>query len=333
MSRIKTKRDWSGAKSIALSYERGKMMKKIRLFAMLSLVFILTTGCGTSDLVVTDGVEDQVKKMDEDLENLKEIKVKYVEAKRIEEMKDTVFKNYFIDPDDKKHQVESVLDGMHSITYETEENTQVLEWDCDRKFLDFYNVYPEDKHIFKETDEKVIQSEMEKLFGCLGLPLNDQENGYVIDKKFVQVDNSVDVHVKRYIKGNGVSIVESSDDSLPRIEEIRVTFGDGQVIGIFLYGLVDEVEVTDMKDDVLVNTSDKVFKVFSNYMEKYDGAQEIPIESCCVSYRAYEGGDEVISLKPVVDIFLKSKDYGYVGQVNPMTKEAEKSQWNSITVE
>ena len=74
--------------------------KKIILILVLSLFL---TACSADSFIEIENKEAQYKEVEKQLNDLKDIKVKYIDSKRIEEMKDVVYQYYFRRRDDKKH--------------------------------------------------------------------------------------------------------------------------------------------------------------------------------------------------------------------------------------
>ena len=103
------------------------------MFEKKNIIFILVlslflTACSADSFIEIENKEEQYKEVEKQLNDLKDIKVKYIDSKRIEEMKDVVFKYYFRRPEDTEHQKTEVFDGVHSIDYESEDISQLLEW-------------------------------------------------------------------------------------------------------------------------------------------------------------------------------------------------------------
>ena len=303
------------------------------MFEKKNIIFILVlslflTACSADSFIEIENKEEQYKEVEKQLNDLKDIKVKLIDSKRIEEMKDIVFKYYFRRPEDTEHQKTEVFDGVHSIDYESEDISQLLEWN--RKSVYYIgNLFGED-YIYKTTDEQVIQKETELLFERLGLPYNDKKNGYVIDKKLVQGDNSVDVHIKKCIEGKDVSLATSTEDQIPEVELLRVTFGNNQIISIYFTGMTETVEVKDYKDDVQVDSPEKAYKLLSDFMATSYGTEKIAMDTFRVSYVESEAENGIISLCPMVEFYDKEQEYiGNIQQINLFTKEVRTAMWAS----
>ena len=306
------------------------------MFEKKNIIFILVlslflTACSADSFIEIENKEAQYKEVEKHLNDLKDIKVKYIDSKRIEEIKDIIYKYYFRSSEDTEHQKTEVFDGVHSIDYESEDISQLLEWN-DNSVYYIGMLFGED-YIYKTTDEQVIQKEIELLFKRLGLAINDKQNGYVIDKIIIQADNTAEVHIKRCIEGKEITIATRGERQIKEIEKLIVTFGNNQIIGIDFSGMTETVEVKDYKDDVLVNSPEKAYKLLSNFMAAAYGIEKNTMDKVCVSYVEDIPDNEIIPLRPVVEFYEKEQQYmGNVIQVNVLTKEVRSAKWTSLTV-
>ena len=80
----------------------------------------------TASLVKIENKEEQFQKIEKELEDLKEIKVKCLAPERFKEMKDIIYENYFCNKEDTEHLLEKESDGYHSLTYEGEDMYQLM---------------------------------------------------------------------------------------------------------------------------------------------------------------------------------------------------------------
>ena len=302
------------------------MYEKNHIIIILVLSLFLTA-CSTDSFIEIENKEAQYKEVEKQLNDLKDIKVKYIDSKRIEEMKDVVYQYYFRRRDDKKHQQEEYMNELHSIVYESKDIYQIMEWS--NIGVHYAGEFFGEDYMYETTDEQVIKKEIELLFKRLGLPYNNKRNGYVIDKKIVHGNNSIEMHMKKYIEGKEVSL-SSIGGNVPEVELLTVTFGNNQIIDIDLTGLTETVEVKKHKDDVLVNSPEKAYKLLNDFMATSYGMNKYVIDTVRVSYVEDEPQDGIIPLRPMVEFYEKEKEYmGNVEQVNPSTKEVRTANWAS----
>ena len=141
------------------------------------------------------------------------------------------------------------------------------------------------------------------------------------------------MHIKRCIEGKEITIATRGERQIKEIEKLIVTFGNNQIIGIDFSGMTETVEVKDYKDDVLVNSPEKAYKLLSNFMAAAYGIEKNTMDKVCVSYVEDIPDNEIIPLRPVVEFYEKEQQYmGNVIQVNVLTKEVRSAKWTSLTV-
>lgn len=301
----------------------GKKGGIVALVLATSLLFSCDV-IGADSFIEIEQKEEQYKKVEEELGDLKEIRVKNLDSKRVEEMKDVIYKNYFRRHEDTEHQKENLIDGVHSIVYKTEDMYQLMDW-SDNYVHYIGNLFGED-YIYEATEEQVIQEEMETLFNRLGLPYNDKKNGYVIDKKVVQGNNSVEVHVKRYIEGKEVTLACEVEEKEPTIEQVTIVFGNNQIISIDLTGLSEVVEIKDYKEEVFVDSPEKAYKLLTNFVSTAFGTEKRCVDTVRISYVPEKTDTEIVVLQPKVEFYEKDR-IGNIYQVDIATKEVRSAFW------
>ena len=57
------------------------------------------------------------------------------------------------------------------------------------------------------------------------MPYNDKNNGYAIGKKMIHGDNSVEVHLKKYVEGKEISLAAEADqEDVSVLDEMDIIF-------------------------------------------------------------------------------------------------------------
>ena len=164
----------------------------------------------------------------------------------------------------------------------------------------------------------------------LGLNYNDKNNGYAIGKKMIHGDNSVEVHLKKYVEGKEISLAASNQEDVSVLDEMDIIFGDDQVIGIRIYRLTETVEVKKLKEDALVNNADKAYKLMTSFVNEAYGLEKRSMDTVWVSYAIKEEDNGTFTMRPVVDFYDKSF-IGRIIQVDVCTKGVESTLWASPT--
>ena len=156
---------------------------------MLLAALLMLTACNSQSegsLIKIDKQDEQFAKMQQELDDLKTIEVKYIPRERMEKFQKIIYKHYFRRNDDKKHQeatIDKNEDGTeHTIIYNTKDIYQLMEWG---ETYIYYNgtVFGEEQYYkktgkdycYEPTEEAVIQKEIKKLFERLGLPYGDRK--------------------------------------------------------------------------------------------------------------------------------------------------------------
>lgn len=303
---------------------KGALVTVLLFFLAGSFIACSLTACSSirgNNFIEIENKEEQYKKMEQELKDLKKIKVKRVSAKRWEELREKIYENYFRNKDDKEHIERTVDDDSGSMVYRAEDMYQLLQWG---EYGIHYcgDFFREDYVYYQDTDEKVMEEEIEKLFKILGLEYNNKENGYAVGKVVIQGDNATEVHFKRYIDGKELSM--AGNRSMDRVDEVQVTFGNNQIIDISLLVLSDVVEITD-GEEVSVDSPQKAYKLLVNFINSW-GYGIKKINTMQIAYMPIQEEDGVYTLGPVADFYtapIGDEKVESVYQVDLTTKEVD----------
>lgn len=305
---------------------RAIHIRKIITFLVI-MTFILTA-CSADSLVEIENKDAQFQEVNKQLKDLKQIKVKDIDVSKVEKMKDIIYQNYFRRREDTKHQEEEYTNEIHNLIYKADDMHQLLTWDD--VSVEYAGEFFGEDYKYKGTDDAVIEKETKLLLKRLGLNYNDKNNGYVIGKKMIQGDNSVEVHLKKYVEGKEISLAAGDQEDVTRLDEVDIIFGDDQVIGIRIYRLTETVEVKNFKEDALVNNADKAYKLMTSFVNEAYGLEKRPMDTVWVSYAIKEEDNGTFTMRPVVDFYDKSF-IGRIIQVDVCTKGVESTLWASPT--
>ena len=291
-----------------------------------------------NSLLETKNQAEQFEKMQEELNDLKSIKVKLLPKRKMKEFSRKIYENYFRNKS-ADDQWATDDDGVNSIRYDKGEILENIDYGDD--FVSYLGYLFGEDVIYDATEEEVIQKETEKLFKLLNLPYGNTENGYAIDKVVVNEDKSVQVHLKKYIEGKETTLAEDSlTEGLYPVENIELTFGNNQIIEIDMRKLTEVVDVQSYSEEVRVDTPQKARKLVDGYISDLgeysvsaDGkVHEIPdsvIETARISYVTEKEKDGTITLRPMAEFY---EDIEHVYQVDLTTEKAEQVVWCSIPV-
>ena len=305
---------------------RAIHIRKIITFLVIMTFFL--TACSADSLVEIENKDAQFQEVNKQLKDLKQIKVKGLDDDQMEKMRQIVYQNYFRRREDIKHQEKKGTNAEGTIVYKSDDMYQLLEWGVNG-FYFHGNFFGED-YKYKGTDDAVIEKETKLLLKRLGLRYNDKNNGYAIGKKMIHGDNSVEVHLKKYVEGKEISLAASNLEDVSVLDEMDIIFGDNQVIGIRIYRLTETVEVKKLKEDVLVNNADKAYKLMSSFVNEAYGLEKRSMDTVWVSYAIKEEDNGTFTMRPVVDFYDKSF-IGRIIQVDVCTKGVESAIWASPT--
>ena len=305
---------------------RAIHIRKIITFLVI-MTFILTA-CSADSLVEIENRDTQFQEVNKQLKDLKQIKVKDIDVSKVEKMKDIIYQNYFRRREDTKHQEEEYTNEIHNLIYKTDDMHQLLTWDD--VSVEYAGEFFGEDYKYKGTDDAVIEKETKLLLKRLGLRYNDKNNGYAIGKKMIHGDNSVEVHLKKYVEGKEISLAAGDQEDVTRLDEVDIIFGDDQVIGIRIYRLTETVEVKNLKEDALVNNADKAYKLMTSFVNEAYGLEKRPMDTVWVSYAIKEEDNGTFTMRPVVDFYDKSF-IGRIIQVDVCTKGVESAIWASPT--
>ena len=305
---------------------RAIHIRKIITFLVIMTFFL--TACSADSLVEIENKDAQFQEVNKQLKDLKQIKVKDMDVSKVEKMKNIVYQNYFRRREDTKHQEKEGTNAEGTIVYKSDDMYQLLEWGVNGFYFrgDFFG----EGYKYKGTDDAVIEKETKLLLKRLGLRYNDKNNGYAIGKKMIHGDNSVEVHLKKYIEGKEISLAASNLEDVSVLDEMDIIFGDNQVIGIRIYRLTETVEVKNLKEDALVNNADKAYKLMTSFVNEAYGLEKRTMDTVWVSYTMKEEDNGIFTMRPVVDFY----DKGFIGriiQVDVCTKGVESAIWASPT--
>ncbi len=307
------------------------MSRVIHIRKSITFLVIMTfflTACSADSLVEIENKDAQFQEVNKQLKDLKQIKVKDIDVSKVEKMKDIIYQNYFRRREDTKHQEEEYTNEIHNLIYKADDMHQLLTWDD--VSVEYAGEFFGEDYKYKGTDDAVIEKETELLLKRLGLPYNDKNNGYAIGKKMIQGDNSVEVHLKKYVEGKEISLAAGDQEDVTRLDEMDIIFGDNQVIGIRIYRLTETVEVKKLKEDALVNNADKAYKLMTSFVNEAYGLEKRPMDTVWVSYAIKEEDNGTFTMRPVVDFYDKSF-IGRIIQVDVCTKGVESTLWASPT--
>ena len=307
------------------------MSRAIHIRKSITFLVIMTfflTACSADSLVEIENKDAQFQEVNKQLKDLKQIKVKDIDVSKVEKMKDIIYQNYFRRREDTKHQEEEYTNEIHNLIYKADDMHQLLTWDD--VSVEYAGEFFGEDYKYKGTDDAVIEKETKLLLKRLGLNYNDKNNGYVIGKKMIHGDNSVEVHLKKYVEGKEISLAAGDQEDVTRLDEVDIIFGDDQVIGIRIYRLTETVEVKNFKEDALVNNADKAYKLMTSFVNEAYGLEKRPMDTVWVSYAIKEEDNGTFTMRPVVDFYDKSF-IGRIIQVDVCTKGVESTLWASPT--
>ena len=259
---------------------------------------------------------------------MKQIKVKDIDVSKVEKMKDIIYQNYFRRREDTKHQEKEGTNAEGTIVYKSDDMYQLFGWS--NTSVEYAGEFFGEDYRYKGTDDAVIEKETKLLLKRLGLRYNDKNNGYAIGKKMIHGNNSVEVHLKKYVEGKEISLAASNLEDVSVLDEMDIIFGDNQVIGIRIYRLTETVEVKKLKEDVLVNNADKAYKLMSSFVNEAYGLEKRSMDTVWVSYAIKEEDNGTFTMRPVVD-FYDTSFIGRIIQVDVCTKGVESAIWASPT--
>ena len=305
---------------------RAIHIKKSITFLVIMTFFL--TACSADSLVEIENKDAQFQEVNKQLKDLKQIKVKGMDVSKVEKMKDIIYQNYFRRREDTKHQEKEGTNAEGTIVYKSDDMHQLLEWGVNGFY--FHGDFFGEDYKYKGTDDTVIEKETELLLKRLGLNYNDKNNGYAIGKKMIHGNNSVEVHLKKYVEGKEISLAASNLEDVSVLDEMDIIFGDNQVIGIRIYRLTETVEVKKLKEDVLVNNADKAYKLMSSFVNEAYGLEKRSMDTVWVSYAIKEEDNGTFTMRPVVD-FYDTSFIGRIIQVDVCTKGVESAIWASPT--
>ena len=290
----------------------SKMSRAIRIRKSITFLVIMTfflTACSADSLVEIENKDAQFQEVNKQLKDLKQIKVKGMDVSKVEKMKDIVYKNYFRRRKDTKHQEKEGTNAEGTIVYKSDDMYQLFGWS--NTSVEYAGEFFGEEYNYKGTDDAVIEKETKLLLKRLGLRYNDKNNGYAIGKKMIHRDNSVEVHLKKYVEGKEISLAASNQEDVLALDEIDITFGDDQVIAIDVYRLTETVEVKKLKEDALVNNADKAYKLMTSFVNEAYGLEKKSMDTVWVSYAVKEEDNGTFTMRPVVEFY----DKGFIGRI------------------
>ena len=305
---------------------RAIHIRKIITFLVIMTFFL--TACSADSLVEIENKDVQFQEVNKQLKDLKQIKVKGLDDDQMEKMRQIVYQNYFRRREDIKHQEKKGNSAEGTIVYKSDDMYQLFGWS--NTSVEYAGEFFGEEYNYKGTDDAVIEKETKLLLKRLGLRYNDKNNGYAIGKKMIHRDNSVEVHLKKYVEGKEISLAASNQEDVLALDEIDITFGDDQVIAIDVYRLTETVEVKKLKEDALVNNADKAYKLMTSFVNEAYGLEKKSMDTVWVSYAVKEEDNGTFTMRPVVEFY----DKGFIGriiQVDVCTKGVESALWASPT--
>ena len=321
------------ARSNTYLFKHGgsKMSRVIHIRKSIAFLVIMTfflTACSADSLVEIENRDAQFQEVNKQLKDLKQIKVKGLDDDQMEKMRQIVYQNYFRRREDIKHQEKKGTNAEGTIVYKSDDMYQLFDWS--NTSVEYAGEFFGEDYRYKGTDDAVIEKETKLLLKRLGLRYNDKNNGYAIGKKMIHGNNSVEVHLKKYVEGKEISLAASNLEDVSVLDEMDIIFGDNQVIGIRIYRLTETVEVKKLKEDVLVNNADKAYKLMSSFVNEAYGLEKRSMDTVWVSYAIKEEDNGTFTMRPVVD-FYDTSFIGRIIQVDVCTKGVESAIWASPT--
>ena len=306
----------------------GRIIHIRNIMTVLIIMTFFLTACSADSLVEIENKDAQFQEVNKQLKDLKEIKVKGMNVSKVEKMKDIIYQNYFRRKEEIKNQENEYTNQTHNLVYKADDMYQLLTWDD--VSVEYAGDFFGEDYRHKGTDDAVIEKETKLLLKRLDLTYNDKNNGYAIGKKMIQGDNSVEVHLKKYVEGKEISLAAGDQEDVTRLDEMDIIFGNDQVIGIRVYRLTETVEVKKLKEDALVNNADKAYKLMTSFVNEAYGLEKRPMDTVWVSYAIKEENNGTFTMRPVVDFYDKSF-IGRIIQVDVCTKGVESALWASPT--
>ena len=210
----------------------SKMSRAIHIRKIITFLVIMTfflTACSADSLVEIENRDAQFQEVNKQLKDLKQIKVKGMDVSKVEKMKDIIYQNYFRRREDTKHQEKEGTNAEGTIVYKSDDMYQLFDWS--NTSVEYAGEFFGEDYRYKGTDDAVIEKETKLLLKRLGLRYNDKNNGYAIGKKMIHGNNSVEVHLKKYVEGKEISLAASNLEDVSVLDEMDIIFGDNQVIG------------------------------------------------------------------------------------------------------
>ena len=306
----------------------GRIIHIRNIMTVLIIMTFFLTACSADSLVEIENKDAQFQEVNKQLKDLKEIKVKGMNVSKVEKMKDIIYQNYFRRKEEIKNQENEYTNQTHNLVYKADDMYQLLTWDD--VSVEYAGDFFGEDYRYKGTDDAVIEKETKLLLKRLDLTYNDKNNGYAIGKKMIQGDNSVEVHLKKYVEGKEISLAAGDQEDVTRLDEMDIIFGNDQVIGIRVYRLTETVEVKKLKEDALVNNADKAYKLMTSFVNEAYGLEKKSMDTVWVSYAIKEEDNGTFTMRPVVDFYDKSF-IGRIIQVDVCTKGVESALWASPT--
>ena len=309
----------------------SNMSRVIHIRKIITFLIIMTfflTACSADSLVEIENRDAQFQEVNKQLKDLKQIKVKDIDVSKVEKMKDIIYQNYFRRREDTKHQEKEGTNAEGTIVYKSDDMYQLFGWS--NTSVEYAGEFFGEDYRYKGTDDEVIEKETKLLLKRLGLRYNDKNNGYAIGKKMIHRDNSVEVHLKKYVEGKEISLAASNQEDVLALDEIDITFGDDQIIAIDVDRLTETVEVKNLKEDALVNNADKAYKLMTSFVNEAYGLEKKSMDTVWVSYAIKEEDNGTFIMRPVVD-FYDTSFIGRIIQVDVCTKGVESAIWASPT--
>lgn len=293
---------------------------------------VMMFGCLTMTACTQQGkdklkIEDKEAKyelMQEEFDNLKVITVKNKPEEEYKRIADILYENYFVNKSDATKQWEEEQDEVKRKEYDEEDTYEAVSYNVRSvSYSGLYGTSVEYEYTYEKTEDETIEKETVRLFELIGYEYGG-DNGYAIERKVVQEDNSVEVYLCRKIEGSELSITGGiNDESINGAEEVELEFGNNQLISASFVCLTDVVEVKDYENEIFVDSPDKACQLFAEYLRTHSGLEkEEIVDTFQISYVASEELEtDVYVLKPMAEMI--DKVTGNVYQLDLFTKKVE----------
>ena len=130
---------------------RAIHIRKIITFLVIMTFFL--TACSADSLVEIENRDAQFQKVNKQLKDLKQIKVKGMDVSKVEKMKDIIYQNYFRRREDTKHQEKEGTNAEGTIVYKSDDMYQLFDWS--NTSVEYAGEFFGEDYRYKGTDDAI----------------------------------------------------------------------------------------------------------------------------------------------------------------------------------